>query len=84
MKSTGICYQDDALWEGMLVNEILHLFSWLVPIKNNLQEVKWLYESMEYDANNNYKRFSNLSGGNKRKLCMMISLYGDPELRLLD
>lgn len=25
-----------------------------------------------------------MSGGNKRKLCMMVALYGDPLTRLLD
>lgn len=30
------------------------------------------------------KRFQQLSGGNKRKLCLAVALYGSPELRLLD
>jgi ABC-type multidrug transport system ATPase subunit len=30
------------------------------------------------------KRFDNLSGGNKRKLCLMVALYGEPNIRLLD
>jgi ABC-2 type transport system ATP-binding protein len=30
------------------------------------------------------KRFADLSGGNKRKICMGVSLYGDPIIRLLD
>jgi ABC-2 type transport system ATP-binding protein len=30
------------------------------------------------------KRFENLSGGNKRKICLAIALYGDPNIRLLD
>jgi ABC-type multidrug transport system ATPase subunit len=55
-----------------------------VPIENKDREVKWLFEKLEYDPNNSYKRFNNLSGGNKRKLCMMMALYGDPALRLLD
>lgn len=84
MKSTGICYQEDSLWEGVLVQEILKVFSYIVPIQGSDNEVKWLFDSLEYDTNNNYKRFKNLSGGNKRKLCMMIALYGDPLNRLLD
>ena len=30
------------------------------------------------------KRFEELSGGNKRKICMAVGLYGDPMIRLLD
>ncbi len=30
------------------------------------------------------KHFTNLSGGNKRKICMAMSLYGDPAIKLLD
>ncbi len=66
------------------MKEILAIFSFIVPIKGSDNEIKWLFESLEYDSNNNYKRFKNLSGGNKRKLCMMIALYGDPSIRLLD
>jgi ABC-type multidrug transport system ATPase subunit len=32
LRKTGICYQDDSLWEGVLVHEILRIFSYLVPI----------------------------------------------------
>lgn len=84
MKSTGICYQEDSLWEGVLVHEIIKIFSYLVPIRAASNESQWLFESLEYDTNNNYKRFKNLSGGNKRKLCLMIALFGDPLVRLLD
>jgi ABC-2 type transport system ATP-binding protein len=55
-----------------------------VPIYNSDRELKWLTENLEFDSANSYKRFSSLSGGNKRKLCMMVALYGDPQLRLLD
>ena len=58
--------------------------SYLVPVRETEREFKWLFDSMEYDPTNTHKRFKQLSGGNKRKLCMMVALYGDPQLRLLD
>ena len=56
----------------------------MIPIAESETEIKYLFDSLEYDSNNIYKRFKNLSGGNKRKLCMMVALYGDPQIRLLD
>lgn len=63
---------------------MLTIISWLVPVGNSERETKWLWESLEFDSNNAFKRVSNLSGGNKRKLCMMVALFGDPAIRLLD
>jgi ABC-type multidrug transport system ATPase subunit len=68
----------------MLVQDVLRIASWVSPVGNSEREEKWLTESLEFDPTNAFKRVSNLSGGNKRKLCMMFALFGDPALRLLD
>lgn len=32
LKSGGICYQDDALWDGVHVQEILCIISFMFPV----------------------------------------------------
>ena len=51
-------------------------------MKDGNKERKWLYENMEFIYSN--RKFENLSGGNKRKLCMIIALIGKPQIKYLD
>jgi ABC-type multidrug transport system ATPase subunit len=38
LNSAGICYQEDALWEGLLVHEVFTVASWMIPVRNSERE----------------------------------------------
>ena len=82
MRSGGVCYQDDTLWETMTSDQITKIFCLICGVKDSAKQKKWLYENMEFVYSN--RKFDNLSGGNKRKLCMIVSLIGKPLIKYLD
>lgn len=97
-QDVGICPQFDCLWEHLTPSEHLYLFGRMKGLKGSeLKEVvEYFIFSMQLE---NFKLFFkylnllkiirntkavNLSGGNKRKLCVANALIGGPDLQFFD
>jgi len=81
----GYCPQKDAIFEYMTVYENLDFYARIKGIEfNNREEIiSNLIDEMNL-TNFRNKISGNLSGGNKRKLSVAISLIGNPPIILLD
>jgi ATP-binding cassette subfamily A (ABC1) protein 3 len=84
-QNVGVCPQFNCLWNVMTVREHLKLFGGLkgydtIDIEMSIQYFIDVLSLGEY-AN---KRAMNLSGGNKRKLCVANCLIGSPKLMFFD
>jgi ATP-binding cassette subfamily A (ABC1) protein 3 len=80
-KTIGLCSQDDILFQDLTVEEQLNLMCTLQGgdnsrVKELLIEIELIDKSKELAKN--------LSGGQKRKLCVALALCGDSKLVLLD
>ena len=77
----GVSFQGNALWEKMNVKNNLVFYSQL----NNIN-YKSLMELVKYFEFDYYmkKKVDELSSGNKRKLCIMISMLVNPDIILYD
>eukprot|EP00927_Polykrikos_kofoidii_P058513 TRINITY_DN5306_c1_g1_i2.p1 TRINITY_DN5306_c1_g1~~TRINITY_DN5306_c1_g1_i2.p1 ORF type:complete len:2147 (+),score=286.97 TRINITY_DN5306_c1_g1_i2:56-6442(+) len=81
----GYCPQHDALLDKLTVIEHLYLFGRVKRIKSDA--IVDYCERMMKDLSlepHKHKKSMTLSGGNKRKLSLAISLMGSPPLVLLD
>ena len=81
----GYCPQFDALLDKLTVREHIELFARIkgVPPERLEQLVAASISELDLTPFEN-KLAGQLSGGNKRKLCVGIALVGDPKLVLLD
>ena len=81
----GYCPQFDAIFEHLTVYENLEFFASIKGIKNNIinRLVNTMIHEMSLDEFTN-KISGQLSGGNKRKLAVAISMIGNPPIILLD
>ena len=81
----GYCPQFDAIFEHLTVYENLEFFASIKGIKNTLIKklVNTMIKEMSLDEFTN-KISGQLSGGNKRKLAVAISMIGNPPIILLD
>ena len=81
----GYCPQFDAIFEHLTVYENLEFFASIKGIKKNLirKLVNTMIKEMSLDEFTN-KIAGRLSGGNKRKLAVAISMIGNPPIILLD
>ena len=81
----GYCPQFDAIFEHLTVYENLEFFASIKGIKKNLIKklVNTMIREMSLDEFTN-KISGQLSGGNKRKLAVAISMIGNPPIILLD
>ena len=81
----GYCPQFDAIFEHLTVYENLEFFASIKGIKKNLirKLVNTMIKEMSLDEFTN-KIAGQLSGGNKRKLAVAISMIGNPPIILLD
>ena len=83
-KIIGICPQKNPIFNYMTVSEHLQLYAGLKGVKKNinsqidevLKDID-LYHKKDYIA-------KNLSGGQKRKLCVALAFIGDSKVILLD
>ena len=84
-KDVGICPQFDCLWANLTPKEHLYLFGKLKGLKDNdlKQSVAYFLQTMQLDFFKETKA-GNLSGGNKRKLCVANALIGGPDLLFFD
>lgn len=81
----GYCPQTDALLNELTCRETLEIYAMLHGI--SCGDVKRYVQCVAYDLDfvqHIDKKVSQLSGGNKRKLSIAISLIGNPSIILLD
>lgn len=84
-KRIGVCPQHDVLFEDLSVKEHLELFARFkgVNTENIQKEIDKLLTDLEI-KNKCDDLSQNLSGGQKRKLCIAIALIGNSEIVFLD
>lgn len=84
-QNVGVCPQFDCLWDTMTPIEHLKIFAKLKGLKgiDIDQAVNYFISIMQLDAFV-ATRAQNLSGGNKRKLCVAIALIGSPCIQFFD
>jgi ATP-binding cassette subfamily A (ABC1) protein 3 len=77
----GVCFQGDSTWEDLRVIDNLRFFIDLHQINEEA-----LMELLEYFEFKHYLRkyAKDLSSGNKRKLCIIVSLLINPNMILFD
>ena len=81
----GYCPQFDAIFEHLTVYENLEFYATIKGIKKNLIDALVKNMILEMALTEfTYKIARRLSGGNKRKLSVAISMLGNPPIILLD
>ena len=82
-KNIGYCPQENVLFDLLTVREHLELYCRIRGIENMKSTCEDLIDL--FDLKENEKKLSTeLSGGNKRKLMVAISLIGDSKVIFLD
>jgi len=81
----GVCPQDNVLLDKLSVKEHLVIFGGLrglsgQPLKDAVAQMLHDVDLVEQEDS----RAINLSGGQKRKLCLGMAMIGDPKVLLLD
>ena len=84
-KDCGVCPQFDSLWDLLTVREHLVVFGRIkglsgVELKEN---VDYFLDILHIRQHQN-KRSSQLSGGNKRRLCVALASIGAPSMQFMD
>eukprot|EP01016_Furgasonia_blochmanni_P003672 TRINITY_DN11439_c0_g1_i2.p1 TRINITY_DN11439_c0_g1~~TRINITY_DN11439_c0_g1_i2.p1 ORF type:complete len:285 (-),score=35.28 TRINITY_DN11439_c0_g1_i2:113-967(-) len=81
----GVCLQVNALWENLTVEEHLRVFGQMKGLEGSEleQSVAYLMDSLGI-VEFKMRMASELSGGNRRKLCVAIALLCSPSLLFLD
>jgi ATP-binding cassette subfamily A (ABC1) protein 3 len=77
----GVCYQNDSVWDEILVKHNINFFAELHQI--NPSSLDRLFEYFEFSGHLE-KHVGELSSGNKRKLSIIISLLINPNFLLYD
>lgn len=80
LRNTGIQFQQDSMYEDIQVEEALKLYASMYDNPLDVYELLSLF-SIDHLRK---KPYSKLSGGEKRKLLIAITLVGDPKLVFLD
>ncbi|CAK66172.1 unnamed protein product (macronuclear) [Paramecium tetraurelia] len=74
------CQQSEGLWEDLTAEEILHLYAKIKgSIRNVKNEVSQILRILSIKG-----KIVNMSGGQKRKVALAISLIGDSGIIILD
>ena len=80
-KETGACFQDDILWNEISVEGHLKIFSLL----KNVPKSTYIYYLKVLDLYNfRHTLASDLSSGMKRKLCIILSMFSNPNYKYMD
>ena len=82
-KNIGFCSSENILFDTLTVEQHFKFFFMLQGIEDYETEMLRLMTIFNIKKYRHY-RSSELSGGNKRKLCVAISFIGEPEIILLD
>lgn len=77
----GICFQGDSTWEELSVGHNLDFYSELNGIQKDAFKDLLVYFEFDHYLEKNAE---DLSSGNKRKLCILISLMTNPNFLLYD
>jgi ATP-binding cassette subfamily A (ABC1) protein 3 len=81
----GYCPQHNPLIPIMTVRETVEMYGMFKGLSGKeLAEARDLWIAAMDLKNHEWKLAGNLSGGNKRKLCVATAMIGDPEIILLD
>ncbi|KAL4490361.1 hypothetical protein ABPG72_004400 [Tetrahymena utriculariae] len=84
-QDVGICPQFDSLYENLTVEDHLKLFGRMKGLKGvELKECVDYFINVMQLKDYRSRKAGNLSGGNKRKLCVTIALIGSPDLQFFD
>nr|XP_015211991.1 PREDICTED: ATP-binding cassette sub-family A member 5 isoform X1 [Lepisosteus oculatus] len=81
----GICPQFNIMFDVLTVEEHLHIFAAIkgIPPAQIDQEVAKVLKDLDLEKIMDAQA-KNLSGGQKRKMCVGIAVLGDPKILLLD
>ena len=79
----GLCQQEDILFDYLTVEEHLKYMMELKGSKSDEQEINIFINGIDLNSKKE-NLCKNLSGGEKRKLCIAIALIGNSKLVLLD
>ena len=83
--NVGLCPQFNGLWDNLTIKEHVQIYGLLKGLSNI--EISQEYEEIikELDLNSLIKRKAkDLSGGNKRKLCVALAILGYPKIVFMD
>jgi len=84
-RDCGVCPQFDPLWELLTVKEHIEIFGLIKGLSGaELQENVDYYLDILHIRQHMNKRTYQLSGGNKRRLCVALSSIGAPSLQFMD
>ena len=84
-KDCGICPQFDALWDLLTVKEHLQIFSKIKGLRGNeLKETVAYFLNILKISHHKDKKTYQLSGGNKRRLCVALASLGGPTIQFMD
>ena len=82
-ENIGLCTQEDLFFGNLTVEEHLEYMSEIKGKKANKEEIYKLIKDIKLEEKKN-EFAKNLSGGQKRKLCIALALIGNSKLILLD
>jgi len=82
---TGICSQSNTLWDYVSVEQHLEIYARFKGLRGAEihQAISYLLKALQLEEHAQ-KGSEQLSGGNKRKLCVAMSMIGAPKLLFLD
>jgi ABC-type multidrug transport system ATPase subunit len=84
-RTLGVVYQENIIWEKLSVREHLELFGTFKGISpQNLEEAIDFFAGNLQLSHMLNTYAGDLSGGQKRKLCIAISLLGNPPIVIMD
>ena len=84
-KLLGVCFQDNVLIGQLSIRENFLLFGAFrgISIENLNESIEFFADTLQLQEMLD-NRAENLSGGQKRKLCIALSLLGNPPLVIMD
>ena len=82
-ENIGLCTQEDLFFDDLTIEEHLIYMSGIKGKKVNKEEINDLINKLDLNEKK-YDLAKNLSGGQKRKLCIALALIGNSKLVLLD
>lgn len=81
----GVCTQENVFYEKLTVDDHLRIFSAFKGINYEEQKAALMDTIIKLDLNNSLStKGEALSGGQKRKLSILLSLLGSPKILMLD
>jgi len=82
---TGVCSQSNTLWDYLTVEQHLRVYAKMKGMKENetTEAIQYLLKALQLEEHA-HKGAEELSGGNKRKLCVALCMIGAPKLLFLD